>query len=168
MPVTRRQPSEPNLEELEARLRIDETALEHERLSQHDTFYVVAKQLALAISRHDAAKNHLKEIDARTAEAIRRSWNESTDGRMTEKALADKVLLTPDVIDAREEVLQSDLQVGLWEALKEAFTQRNAALDGLIRMYLSQHYGELRLDNATRQLQAEQETVRLAQPPRRR
>lgn len=131
----------PTLADMEARLVIDQH-LEDERRTQHDKFYVVAKQLALAISRRDAAKKQVKEIEARLSEEFRR------EGQLTVKECADKVLLHPNMIDANEELLRTDKQASLWWALKDAFEQRNDALKDLIRMYLSEHYGEQQLRQA--------------------
>jgi hypothetical protein len=134
---------QPTRADLEARLVINQHQLEDERRTQHDKFYLVAKQLALAISRRDAAKKHIKELDARLSEEVRRS-----DSQLKVKDVADKVLLHPEMIDASDELLEGAKQVDLWEALKEAYEQRNDALKDLIRLYLSEHFGEQQLRQA--------------------
>jgi septal ring factor EnvC (AmiA/AmiB activator) len=164
-------PLAPNsIDALERLLPIDQRTLEVERGSQHDKFYQVSKQLSLAISRRDAAKKQVKEMDARLSEEVRHGWRES-EGRLTEKICADKVLLHPNMIDANEAVLQAEASVGLWFALRDAFHQRNDALEQLIKLYLSEHYGETRLERAayaTRAEAAERAYQDPSDPPPRR
>jgi hypothetical protein len=166
-----------SLVRLEQALPIDQHDLEGERRTQHDKFYSVSSQLALTISRRDAAKKHAKEIEAQLAEDIRGGWDQEANGRLTDTACAAKVLLHPDMIDATEELLAAEAAVGRWFALKDAYEQRNTALEGLIRLHLSQYYGEARLDRASHSLRdAEAEANRAAiarmrdsaPPPRRR
>lgn len=133
---------------LERYLPIDQRALEAERGAQHDRFYQVSKHLTLAISRRDAAKKQVKETDARISEEVRRGWVDGDGRKLTEKICADRVLLHPNMIDATEELLQAEEQVGRWWALRDAFAQRNDALEQLIKLHLSEHYGETRLERA--------------------
>jgi hypothetical protein len=151
----------PNIEQLEQLLKIDNNDLEEERRTQHDKFYTVNKRLALAISRRDYLKKTVKEMDARLSEEIRAAWDAEQDGRLTEKICADNVLLHPDMINVTEDLLKAEKRVGLWWALKDAFADRGTALEYLIKMYLSEHYGEVRMENAGRPLRShEAEEIR--------
>ncbi len=127
---------------LERLLPIDEHNLEGERATQHDKLYIAAKELALAISRRDAVKKHIKEMDARLSEEFRHRED------LTVKACADKVMLHPEMIDSSDELLECEKMVGLWGAMKDAMEQRSYALSGLIQLFLSQHYGEARMERA--------------------
>ncbi len=165
MPDRPRAPLPPpnSIAALERHLPIDTHNLEHERGTQHDKFYAVSKQLALAISRRDAVKKAAKEVEARLAEDVRRGWDQDVNGRLTDTACAAKVLLRPELQEMASELLQAELDVGLWWALKDAYEQRNTALDGLIRMHLSERYGEVRLERASNSLRdAEAEANRTA------
>jgi hypothetical protein len=137
---------EPTLEELDARLTINEHKLEEEAAIQPDMFYRVAKRLALEISRRDAAKQGLEDVEARVDVDIRRMM-EQDEAKITEKAIDSQKRLHPKVKEARQLLLDATQTVGEWGALREAYQQRSYAIAHLVDLYIRNYYGEITRDN---------------------
>jgi hypothetical protein len=164
-----RRTAEPTIEELEAHLAIDQNALEDSVRLQPDLFYEVAKQLTLSISRRDAAKRQLKDIEAKVYLDIRSS-SSNREQRITEKEIESEVRLDGEVKDAETELAKLELEVGQLFALKDSFSQRGAALGDLVKLYLSNYYGIStdRAGNLLRTGEAEVARERLNDTRRRR
>ena len=142
----KREIREPSIEELEQALSIEEHALEDECRAQPDSFYHVAKQLALVISRRDAAKQSLEEEEARADGDIRRAA-EQEDEKVTETQVKSMVKIDKAVVTARKSLSELNLKVGVLSALKESFQQRSYALSHLVDLYIHNYYGEVKSDH---------------------
>jgi hypothetical protein len=135
-----RRTAEPTIEELEANLSIDQNALEDSVRLQPDLFYDVAKQLSLTISRRDAAKRELKRVEAETYLEMREDAA-GEDRRVTETEIESRVRLNTQVQQAEDQLANLELETGLLFALQNSFTQRNDALEALVKLYLANYYG---------------------------
>lgn len=140
MPTPPQPTAAPTLADLEAGLRIIETALERECRDQPSRLYAVSKRLALLLSQHDAAKKELKETESRAAADMRQDAAEHGD-KITETAIASELPLIPQVQAATTKVHELKRRMGEYEALKESFVDRSRALRNLVDLYCSNYYG---------------------------
>lgn len=129
------------MDELEEGLRIDQHALDEACMVQPQAFYNVAKELAMAVSRRDAAKQILNETEARADARIRHDIEVSGE-KVTETAVKNRIALDKAVLAAQRDVHVSNEHLGRLTALKEAFSQRGYVLRDLVQLHMSQHYGD--------------------------
>ena len=147
----------PDLEDLEAGLSIDENALDDAVQHQPDFFYQVAKQLALAESRRDAAKQSVGDAEAHQDYVVRKAAANS-EGRTTEKQIEAQVRMSPEVMKATQVYLKLKEEVNLLSALKEAYQARGYALNKLVELWLGGYFGDVntnRTSSAIKDRQAE-------------
>lgn len=124
------------LKQLEAKLQINEHALD-EALREHpDLFYKVASELALAISNRDEAKQDLDETEAQVDIHIRSQQIEKT----TEGNILSLKKIGPKVKAANDKLLEEKYNAAKWTALKEAYESRSYALSKLVDLYLASYY----------------------------
>lgn len=128
-----------DMEQLEGALKIDEHRLDEANVRQADLFYRVAKQLALKISERDFSKTKLQELEAKVDGEIR---EDARDQKITEKDVESQKLQDQRVMSARRELTNLNNQVGVWSALKEAYTQRSYALGHLTDLYVGNYFAE--------------------------
>lgn len=133
----------PTIAELEQGLKIDRNALEIEWEKQPDLFYRVSKALEGAISLRDEAETHVKEIEAKTDQEIRKKYTRSEE-KVTEAQIKALLLTNPGVQEAKEDYLRLKEECGLLGALKDAYKQRSYALTGLVELYLGNYYSDLK------------------------
>ena len=131
---------EPSYDELEEALLIDKEDLDSVNETHADLFHRVSKQLALLISRRDAAKLEKEDIEARIDARIRHDA-EVHETKLTEKQVESEKRLHKDVQAAVNRQSQLNEQVGRWSALKESFQQRSYALGHLADLYVSGYFG---------------------------
>lgn len=130
----------PSLEELERGLAIDQHDMENVCRTHPELFYRVSRELVLAKSRRDQLQQHSKEIEAEVETDLRVAA-ESREGRVTDKAIEALRRGNPEVQRIRRELLDAELEVSRWEALKEAFTSRGFMIRDMIQLYLANYYG---------------------------
>lgn len=128
------------LAQLEAKLRIDEHALDVALREQPDLVYAVSQQLALAISERDQAKLELEEQEAETAIDLREDA-EANDEKITDKSVEAQVKADPSVQRLAKTFIKSKAEAAKWAALQEAYEQRSYALNKLVDLYLANYYG---------------------------
>jgi hypothetical protein len=124
--------------ELEAQLAIDEYDLDKALVRQPQLYFMVASEVAMAISKRDAAKQNLTENEAQADSIIRRKATE----KLTEPEIKARVQLDKNVVEARDEYLELNLAVARWQALERSFDQRMSALKKLVDLYLKNYYVE--------------------------
>lgn len=127
--------------DLEASLQIDENALEDVCREQTTLLYRVARELSIAISRRDAAKQDLEYIEARVALELREQVR--TGEKITADEVKARVKVHPDYLAAVEELTKTQNMIGEWAPLKEAYQQRSYMLNHLVDLYLSNYYGNI-------------------------
>lgn len=137
-------PKEPKvveLEELEPGLLIDENRLEQACSRHPDLFYRVSKRLAAEISYRDSLKEDLATTEAEVDAEIRQEAAEQ-EAKTTEKEIESRKRTDKRVEKARNQLLDANLAVGQWAALKDAFTQRSYMLKTLGELYVSNYYSD--------------------------
>lgn len=127
-----------DLSGLEAGLRIRKDALDEGLLQQPDLFYRVSKELTLATSRRDAAKQGVADAEANVELSLHRSKDKYTVGEI--KA---HVSVAPSVKAARKMLADLQFEVNSLNALKEAFSQRSYALKELVALFIANYYGDI-------------------------
>lgn len=130
-----------SFEVLEAGLAFDKHALDDGLLTQSDLFHRVSKSLALTISRRDAAKQYVSEVEAEVDRRIRRKAQDS-ENKVTDRGIEAMKRLDDSVKDANAELHRLNKQVGLLSALKEAYQQRSYALRSLVDLHSSGYFGD--------------------------
>jgi hypothetical protein len=123
---------------LEEGLRISKDALDDGLLQQPDLFYRVSKELTLATSRRDAAKQGVADAEAQVELGLHRSRDKYTVGEI--KA---HVAVAPSVKAARKLLADLQYEVNQLNALKEAFSQRSYALKELVSLFIANYYGDI-------------------------
>lgn len=145
------------IEEHEYDLKIDENGLEEALQSQVTSYYEVSKQLSLEVSRRDAAKQYLKQIESRVDAEIRRKAK--TDGdKITEVVVEARRIASEDVIEATNILLDAESRVRDITALKDAFSQRSYVLKDMVSLWISNYYGgseDERANKSVRSMNAE-------------
>ena len=128
-----------DLRELEAALRIDEYALEKALRDQPVMFYRVANAYALEISRRDAAKQALQDMEAEIDLDVRDRARKG-DQKITEGEIRATVQIDGRVAQAQAALARRNEGVARLTALKEAFQQRSYALKDLAGLYAANYY----------------------------
>lgn len=133
--VDRLKPTMSLLEELERELRIDDNVLEDVCREHPVLLYRVGKQVALVVSRRDAAKLDLKRVEAQTSIYMREVAK--SDKKMTIDEAKARLQEDPEYLAAVEKLQRWQDEVGSWSALQDAFAQRSYALNHLVDLYLA-------------------------------
>lgn len=124
--------------QMEEALKIDETSLERCLFEQPEIFYRVAKAAALAISKRDALKKTIEEVEAEAELAIRAD----AETRITADEVKARKRVSPSVVSVVENYNAMTKKASVLNALKEAFTQRQFMLKELVALYLANYYSD--------------------------
>lgn len=135
------QTSEELIADLEEALAIDEDALEESLKAQPDSFYRVAKALALESSRKDALKQYVDEAKASAYVDIK-DQSRDDEIKLSEKEIDAKVRTDKLVVEAIDKLLRKTRLVNALEALEKSFTQRSYALKDLVELHLKNYYSD--------------------------
>lgn len=127
------------LKTLEAKLVIDQHALDDALREHPDLFYKVASELALAISNRDESKQDLDEIQAKVDLDVRSEAAKFKE-KTTEKEVMSMCQIDKAVIAANDKFLKEKYNTTKWTALKDAYEQRSYALSKLVDLYLANYY----------------------------
>jgi hypothetical protein len=147
-----------DFQQFENLLRIDRNALDVALEIQPDMFYRVSKNLVLCISKRDAAKQELQEIESAVDAQIRRDASIAGE-KVTNPEVESLKGLDKGVLVAKEELAALNLRVGKWSALKEAFLQRSYALKELVALYSANYYGDVVQSNTEKPLRNRVATI---------
>ena len=128
-----------DIKKLEAKLAIDEHALDVALREHPDTFYRVAMELALAISNRDEAKQDLEEIESEVDMELRKDAAVS-GAKTTEKEIESNKKADARVKHANDKFLAEKYETAKWTALKDAFEQKSYALSKLVDLHLANYY----------------------------
>lgn len=125
--------------DLEGSLKIDQHALDEALIQQPDLFYRVSKELTLAVSRRDLAKQELEELIAELGNDVRVTAVRNEE-KVTEGGIKEKVTMDNSVKRAEREMLSHSRIVGQLTALKDAYVQRSYMLKDLAGLYVANYY----------------------------
>ena len=123
--------------EMRQHLAVDKNDLDTGFEQQPDLMFQVAEQCSLAIEDRDTCKLKLEQVVAKLDQQLR---EEAGDRKITEAGIARELETMPKVIDLKKELSGLNLQVGLWQALRTSFEQRNDALNGLSRLHAANYF----------------------------
>lgn len=126
-----------NYEELRDALRIDKFNLDDELIRNPELVQRVGESVELAISQRDEASLDLKNAMAAMDAVIR---GEAGDKKITEKAIEQEINDTVKIIDMRKNIIRMTEKVGRWQALRESYRDRSAALKGLCSLHATNYF----------------------------
>jgi hypothetical protein len=126
------------LDELAQRVRIDQSELDVEFVTQTNDYYHAATGYAMAISLRDQAKNDLEVTEADLYLQYRRQAVE----RPTETQLNSHVKTHELRQEYFDKWLSAKQLADRWMALRDSFTQKGHALRELAELYKLNYFGE--------------------------
>ena len=129
------------LERLERGLSIDEHALEEALQQQVDFFYEVSQCLTLQVSRRDAMRQYVAQVEADTDQRLRQEAL-TGDEKITERDIEARKVLDREVSEARSDLLKFNHSVAEWGNLKDAFGQRSYVLKDMVALYIRNYFGD--------------------------
>lgn len=125
--------------EYERALRIDRNDLDTELVQQPDMYYRISREMAMSISRRDAAKLERDRTEAEVDLSLRHS-HAADEKKPMESFYRNKVLLDTDFIDSQDKYIEACGTADRWQALKDAFSQRAYALKDLVSLYQTGYF----------------------------
>lgn len=128
--------SKPSLKKFERDLAIDRDDLDECLVRQPELLYHASEQLVLAIDLRDAIKIELEEAEAEVDNKIRATAEKNGD-KVTEPFVKKQIAGDPRIHKLNQELLDAKKQVGLWEAMKDAYKQRSYAMSSLVDLHIS-------------------------------
>lgn len=129
-------------QELESALRIDEYALNDVCREQPTLFYRVSREVAMAVSRRDAAKTELEKVEAQLTLDLRDQARDA-ESKITVDEIKARVRENGAYLDAVARLSQCQEDYASWQVLKEAYQQRSYALNHLVDLWLGNYYGNI-------------------------
>jgi hypothetical protein len=111
------------LKDAEEYLQMDTSDMETECATHSILVDRVGVEYAHAVDRRDTLKSQLKQLDAKIALDIRKKANREGD-KITDIMLTRMVITDERYVDKNKLYLEANLEVGLWEAKKEAYKDR--------------------------------------------
>jgi hypothetical protein len=130
-----------SLEEFRTHLTINKESLDEDITVQSDLFFRVSEAYAFACSRRDAAKEQVKQVDAKMDLEIRQ---DAVDNgvKLTEGKITNLVAASVEHLEAASEHLDFIEEVNIFGSLKEAFSQRSYMLRELVELYCVGYYSD--------------------------
>ena len=129
------------LKKFERALMISKEELDDALETQPRLMYEVGEIVALQISRRDAAKTHLAEMEAEADADIR-----SSEEKVTEAQVKSLVRMSGTVSSATTKLNGLNLSVARWSNMKESIIQRGHALRELVNLYTANYYATAGVD----------------------
>lgn len=127
--------------EHEQYLIIDKHDLERSCREQPNVFYSVARELALAVSRRDAAKQNIQIVEGKVDGNVRRIAQRKGE-KITEREVDAKKRNDSEYVEAMTLYMRLNHAVNILSALKEAFQQRSYVLKEMVTLYVQEYYGD--------------------------
>ena len=124
----------PNLD-YERDIQIDHNALDVEWVRQSELMYRYTKHAAQTRATMDEAKERLDVVKARLDAAIRENPPKyGLDGRVTEAAIQNAILLQREYEEASHEYAETRYENDIAQGAVRAIDQRKTALENLVRL----------------------------------
>ena len=127
--------------ELEDGLRIDKHGLDDALEQQPDLYYRVSKAVTICVSRQDALKQEVEEVEAEADERVRMSA-ETLKEKLTETECKMRARLDPKLKGVRQDYIRMNRKVRELQALEKAFSQRSYAIKELVSLYVASYWGD--------------------------
>jgi hypothetical protein len=122
---------EDRLDELEEKIKVDETNISAELISHPHDFYHVARGAADAVSLRDMAKFHVETYESTLYLVLRKELLERGE-KFTEAFLEHKIHDNDPRIKLVEKYLTAKHLADRWLALKESFVQKGYMLKEIV------------------------------------
>lgn len=126
-----------DLDEYQARVRINRDDLDTELAQQPECFANVSRQWTLAISRRDAASQKVKRIRAKLYLKLR---DDLKDEKPSETTLSSHIEIDPEFKEANKVLMEATSECSQWEVLKDSFIQRSYALKDLVNLFVHSYF----------------------------
>jgi len=122
-------------DELVRSLKIDKHMLDRELIQLPDLFHQVAREVAMAISRRDRARDEREKVRAKAYGRVRAKLDRE-GAKVTEALLGNQLALDSEVQTAERAVRDTSEEAGLWEALQSSWDKRSYALKDLVVLHV--------------------------------
>ena len=132
---------EPNFEELENGIKINADALDEELCQHIENYHLVSKGYKLALQERDRLKKEIKSKAADLQFEARDTLTEMDYGRVTESLVLAQIERDKNYVNLTEQLLEAEVDLGKWEALKLVYEQRSYALNKLVDLQISGYMG---------------------------
>lgn len=119
-------------------IKINKFKLPDECMSHASTYYYWAKKLAEAKTNLDAAEDGAKLFASEMEMQIRKEWDDSTQGKMTEASV--KALLENKMEKEKAKIRNVQKEVYILEAGVKAMEHRKSELDNLTTLLVKGFY----------------------------
>jgi hypothetical protein len=123
-------------------LLINEHKLDEEWITQPSKMMSYAAELAQAIFNRNRAKENLDVVEASLDSDARQEPTPAGLGKATETAIKNWIKLQETYREALEAYHDTDLEVNLLQGAVNAFNHRKAALENLVKLFLSGYWSE--------------------------
>jgi hypothetical protein len=130
---------EKTFDELEDGLAIDKFNLDDDIIQQPELYRIVSQRYELEVSKRDAAKQTLTEVEANIDAEIRNDAAKHNE-RITENDIKSQVAIHREVLAAKQDLHVLSQSVGQLKGLEKAYDHRMKALDLLVRLHGSQYF----------------------------
>jgi len=121
-------------------IEIDESALDVEWLKQPSLMYTYSKNLARRRKELDEAKQNLDVAKAEADKEIRTNPTKFGLEKTTDAVVTNAILIHPDYKEAYTTYLEAKFEVDIAQSAVNAFEQRKAALENLVRLHGQQYF----------------------------
>jgi hypothetical protein len=137
-------------------LEIDKNNLDGEWEQQSLLFAKWAEKAVEAAFDRDRAKENLDIVRAKLDQKIRLQAS-TTNEKITETAIANKIILDIEYQEANQQVIESAKNLGILNVARESFDHRKKALERETDLYLAGYYSEPKESKFTKSVRGENE-----------
>jgi hypothetical protein len=121
-------------------VKINKYHLEEECEKHAGLYFYWAEKLALARNELNAAEDKMKLTMAELDQAVRRDWDDSNQGKMTETGVKAKVDMHHDSLAAKKAIQEAQSAVNILQAAESAMNHRKSELDNLVTLLVKGFY----------------------------
>ena len=140
------------LESLRNSLAIDINLLHENAQEQPDLADRAGQLVAEAKSEAKKAKMRLEIAEATTEKDVRLQPETYGLTKVTESAIKSAVILHPDVISAKEELIENEKEAAMADAVYDAFQHRKSMLGIEAKLYIANYFGDVYEDGDTKKV----------------
>jgi hypothetical protein len=139
-------------------LEIDKNNLDGEWEQQSLLFAKWAEKAVEAAFDRDRAKENLDIVRAKLDQKIRLQAS-TTNEKITETAIANKIILDIEYQEANQQVIESAKNLGILNVARESFDHRKKALERETDLYLAGYYSEPKESKFTKSRREDKEEI---------
>lgn len=121
-------------------VRINKYKLDEECEKHSSSYYYWAEKNAEAKKVLSQSQDLLKYTLAEVEMGIRKTWDDTKDGKQTEPAIKAKLETTPKIKTIKEQIIENEHQVNILSAAVSAMEHRKSELNNLVSLHLGGYY----------------------------